>query len=80
MEPTERSMPPVIITATWPKAMIAMKAKLRVLLTKFSPLKKARWNDGSTSVIAMGMMTTAIITQNGCFEMIFWRNPVRGPE
>jgi hypothetical protein len=31
-EPTERSMPPVRITAVMPIAMMPMKAKLRVML------------------------------------------------
>ena len=32
IEPTERSMPPVMITAVMPSAMMPMKAKLRVML------------------------------------------------
>ena len=32
IEPTERSMPPVMMTATMPIAMMPMKAKLRVML------------------------------------------------
>ncbi len=64
-------MPPVIITATWPKAMIAMNAKLRVLFTKFSPLKNEVRNEGSTKVISKGMTITATITQKGCLERSF---------
>ena len=33
-EPTERSMPPVMITAVMPIAMMPMAAKLRVMLKK----------------------------------------------
>ncbi len=32
IEPTERSMPPVMITQTMPIDMMPMKAKLRVML------------------------------------------------
>ena len=41
VEPTARSMPPVIITATCPSAMMAMNAKLRVMLKKFSSFQNA---------------------------------------
>ena len=34
-EPTLRSMPPVMITRVWPRAMMATKVKLRVMLKKF---------------------------------------------
>ncbi len=35
-EPTDRSMPPVMITAVMPSAMMPMNEKLRVMLKKFS--------------------------------------------
>ena len=34
-EPTDRSMPPVMITSVMPSAMIATKVKLRVMLKRF---------------------------------------------
>src|SRR5687767_13496956 len=63
VEPTARSIPPVIITATWPSAMIPMKAKFRVTLKKFSSFQKDVRNDGSRTVITIGMRKTAIVTQ-----------------
>ena len=34
-EPTDRSMPPVMMTIVMPSAMIAAKVKLRVMLKRF---------------------------------------------
>src|SRR4029453_15290093 len=78
VEPTARSMPPVIMTATCPSAMMAMNAKLRVVLKKLSSLKNAPLNVGSTKVITIGMMITARVTQNACLAMIFCHRVGRG--
>ena len=40
IEPTDRSMPPVAITATMPSAMMPMNEKLRVVLNRFSGVAK----------------------------------------
>ena len=74
-EPTERSMPPVIITVTWPSAMMAMKAKFRVTLKKFSSFQKAALKVGSTSVMAIGIRKTAIVTQKACLAIIRCQTP-----
>ncbi len=39
-EPTERSIPPVMMTGVMPSAMTPMKAKLRVMLKKLSSVAK----------------------------------------
>src|SRR3712207_6225494 len=72
VEPTARSMPPVIMTATWPSAMMAMKAKLRVTLKKFSSFQNEVRKDGSTTVMTIGIRKTAIVTQKAWFETILW--------
>ena len=77
-DPTERSMPPVIITATCPSAMMAMKAKFRVTLKKFSSFQKAALNVGSSSVIAAGIRNTAIVTQNACLAISLCQAPWPG--
>src|SRR5918993_2675052 len=70
VEPTARSMPPVIMTATCPSAMMAMKAKLRVTLKKFSSFQNDVLNEGSMIVIAIGIRKTAIVTQKAWLAMI----------
>src|SRR5262249_47214849 len=75
IEPTERSMPPVIMTVTWPSAMMAMKAKFRVTLKKFSSFQKALVKEGSISVIAIGIRNTAMVTQKACLAMSRCRIP-----
>ena len=40
IEPTERSMPPVMITTVMPSAMMPNGAKLRVMLAAFSTVPK----------------------------------------
>ncbi len=59
-EPTERSMPPVMMTGVMPSAMMPMKAKLRVMLKKLSSLA----NTGSRMLITPLMITSATVTQN----------------
>ena len=38
-DPTDRSMPPVMMTAVMPSAAMATKAKLRVTLKRFWPVR-----------------------------------------
>src|SRR5687768_12915733 len=78
VEPTARSIPPVIITATWPRAMIPMKAKFRVTLKKFSSFQKDVRNDGSRTVITMGMRKTAMVTQKAWLASIVCNRFGRG--
>ena len=43
IEPTERSMPPVMMTQVIPSAMIAKGAKLRVTLPMFCGVRNEGW-------------------------------------
>src|SRR5277367_5930637 len=67
IEPTERSIPPVAITAVMPSAMMPMKEKLRVMLKKF-------WDEandaGCSQLITRQMTISATVTQNDCAPAI----------
>src|SRR5271163_1401661 len=67
IEPTERSMPPVAITAVMPSAMMPMNEKLRVMLKKFSLEAK---DAGCSQLITTQMTRSAIVTQNDCAPAI----------
>ena len=43
IEPTERSMPPVMMTQVIPSAMIPKGAKLRVMLDMFCEVRNEGW-------------------------------------
>ena len=62
IEPTDRSMPPVMITTIMPSAMMPNGAKLRVMLAKFSAVQKARLEDAHARRPAT---SSATITQKG---------------
>ena len=62
VEPTERSMPPVTITAVMPSATIATKAKLRVTLKRFCGVAKVLVASDRT----MQAMSVASTIQNVC--------------
>ena len=57
-EPTERSIPPVAMTAVWPRAISPMKAKLRLTLKMLSALA----NGSETRLIAPARAATVSIT------------------
>src|SRR5690606_11931073 len=59
MEPTERSMPPVISTTVMPSAMMPKGAKLREMLPRFSAEPKV----GSTQLITSMRASSATATQ-----------------
>src|SRR5882724_7897607 len=59
-EPTERSMPPVMITIVMPIAMMPNGAKLRVMLATLSAVPKL----GSFSDITTTSISSATVTQN----------------
>ena len=62
IEPTDRSIPPVRMTAVMPMAMMPTKAKLRVMLKKLSVLANAcGWSQDITTQIS----SNAISTQKG---------------
>ena len=61
--PTERSMPPLTMTAVMPIAMMATKAKLRVTLNRFCWVAKTSLASASTTNAA----TAATETQNTCW-------------
>src|SRR5271166_1571430 len=67
IEPTERSMPPVAITAVMPSAMMPMNEKLRVMLKKFSDEAK---DAGCSQLITTQMTMSATVTQNDCAPAI----------
>ncbi len=60
-DPTERSMPPVMMTTVIPIAMIPIGAKLRVTLAAFSVVPKV----GSLMAMTTTSTISAIVTQNG---------------
>ena len=60
--PTDRSMPPVMMTAVMPMAMMATKAKLRVTLNRFCCVAKTSLANDSTT----NATTAATDTQNVC--------------
>src|SRR5215469_9031167 len=59
-EPTDRSMPPVMMTAVMPRATMATKAKLRVTLNRFCSVAKV----SVASVKATNASTVTRKTQN----------------
>src|SRR5437868_1387681 len=61
--PTDRSMPPVMITAVMPTAMMATKAKLRVTLNRFCCVAKTSLASVSTAKAT----TAATDTQKVCW-------------
>src|SRR4249920_3789487 len=61
--PTERSIPPQMMTAVMPIAMIATNAKLRVTLNRFCWVAKTSLANDSTT----NATTAAIDTQNVCW-------------
>ena len=61
--PTDRSMPPVMMTAVMPIAMIATKAKLRVTLNRFCWVAKTSLASDSTT----NATTAATETQKVCW-------------
>src|SRR5882672_2147907 len=61
--PTERSMPPVMMTAVMPIAMMATNAKLRVTLNRFCWVAKTSLANEST----VKAMTAATDTQKVCW-------------
>ena len=62
IEPTDRSMPPVMITAVIPMATMATKAKFRVTLNRFCGVANASVaNDRMTAA-----SRAAASTQNAC--------------
>ena len=61
--PTDRSMPPVMMTAVMPIAMIATNAKLRVTLNRFCCVA----NTSLATDIATNAITAATDTQNVCW-------------
>ena len=61
--PTDRSMPPVMITAVMPMAMMATKAKLRVTLNRFCCVAKTSLAKDSTTKA----ITAATDTQKVCW-------------
>ena len=69
--PTDRSMPPVTMTAVMPIAMIATKAKLRVTLNRFCCVAKTSLANDSTTKAT----TAAIETQKVCW-LASQREPV----
>jgi len=62
IEPTDRSMPPVMITAVIPIATIATNAKLRVTLKRFWGVA----NDSVASDRTTAASKAAASTQNAC--------------
>ena len=58
-EPTDRSMPRVMMTAVIPSAMMPMKEKLRVMLNRLSSVQ----NTLETCAITRQMMASASVTQ-----------------
>src|ERR1041384_2987437 len=65
-EPTERSMPPVMITTVMPSAMMPNGAKLRATLPTLFAVPKL----GSNVVITMISASSATVTQNGWLAMV----------
>jgi hypothetical protein len=61
-DPTERSIPPVTMTAVWPSATRPMNARFRVTLKKLSWLAKV----GDAAAMPTQSTRVATVTQNGC--------------
>ena len=60
-DPTDRSIPAVMMTAVMPRAMIPKNAKFRVTLYMF----RSVMNTSDTMDMTIPMTTIATITQNG---------------
>jgi ABC-type arginine transport system permease subunit len=60
-EPTERSIPPVMITQVMPIAMMPMAAKLRVMLKKLPLVAKV---SGWCQAVTRQSRITVTVTQN----------------
>src|SRR5262245_9648380 len=58
IEPTDRSMPPVMITAVIPMATMATKAKLRVTLKRFCGVAKALVANDRTTAASRAAVST----------------------
>ena len=67
IEPTERSIPAVMITKVIPTAIIPIKEKFLVILKKLSLLEKA----SSTKNIIKQIMNKATVTQKDCSDNNF---------
>ena len=67
-EPTERSIPPVMITAVMPIAMMPIAAKLRVTLKKFALVANV---SGCWYAVARQINATAMLTQNAWLATMF---------
>ena len=67
IDPTDKSIPAVIITNVIPIAIIPMKEKFRVILKRLSLLEKA----SSTKNIIKQIPNKAIVTQKDCSETSF---------
>ena len=65
-EPTDRSMPPEMITTVMPSAMMPTKAKLRVTLKRFCGVA----NVSVSTVSARQASSAATNTQNACWPTI----------
>ena len=64
--PTDRSMPPVMMTAVMPMAMMATKAKLRVTLNRFCCVANTSLENDSTTKATIA----AMVTQKVCWLKI----------
>src|ERR1051325_1264189 len=60
-DPTDKSIPPVIMTAVMPMAMMPMNAKLRVTLKILSSVR----NTEDICDMVTHMTNSAMVTQNG---------------
>lgn len=72
IEPTERSIPRVKITAVTPIAMIPIGAKLRVMLKKLSRVGKVT---GSYQAVATQISATVKVTQKAWLARLRARRP-----
>ncbi len=66
MEPTDRSMPPVMITTVMPSAMMPKGAKLRVMLAALSTVPKV----GSRHDMSATRSARATVTQKAWLPSI----------
>ena len=65
-EPTDRSMPPEMMTTVMPSAMMPTKAKLRVTLKRFCGVAKV----SVSTLSARQASSAATNTQNACWPTI----------
>ena len=68
-DPTDRSMPPEMMTTVMPSAMMPTKAKLRVTLNRFCGVAKV----SVSAVSARQASNAAMKTQNACWPNILPR-------